>query len=114
MSYDRFGRAVPTPRNRPREVPGRAFTVAVCIVIVALLGLFAWLGMHEEQDPAPPQGAQRTMTPMGCAYTENGGRIDAYVVVDPDTQVQYVVTDHGGITPRLDRHGEPMGTQNNN
>lgn len=50
-----------------------------------------------------------TMDSMSYTYTSDGDMIKTYVVTDPDTGIQYVVTDHGGITPRLGRDGSVMG-----
>lgn len=39
---------------------------------------------------------------LGPVYTYNGkNTMRIYVFTDPDTEQQYLVNDHGGITPRL-------------
>ena len=74
--------------------------------------LIAWLGLR---DVCPPEGeTPKTATieahdSMTYARTHDGGTIRVYVVTDPDTCVQYVVSDRGGVTPRLRRDGTPMG-----
>lgn len=54
----------------------------------------------------PASASLPRMEPLTATYTAEGGRVAAYVLTDPDTGVQYVVTDGGGITPRLDARGE--------
>jgi len=41
------------------------------------------------------------MEPLTATYTADNDIIKAFVLIDPDTKIQYIVTDHGGITPRL-------------
>lgn len=41
------------------------------------------------------------MEPLTATFTSDGDSIKAYVLVDPDTGIQYLVSDHGGVTPRL-------------
>lgn len=43
--------------------------------------------------------------------THDGGAIRRYVLVDPDTEVQYLVNDRGGCCPRLDSYGRVMGVR---
>lgn len=43
------------------------------------------------------------MEPLTATFTSEGDSIKAYILVDPDTQQQYIVTDKGGITPRLEK-----------
>lgn len=40
------------------------------------------------------------MEPLTATFTAEGDSIKAYVLVDPDTGIQYLVSDHGGITLR--------------
>ena len=42
-------------------------------------------------------------------YTYDGEIIRTYVLTDPDTGIQYLEGDRGGICPRLDRYGNVMG-----
>lgn len=112
MPYDRFGNRVPAPRDRPREAPGTGACVIVCLAVMAALVGIAWLGLR---DTCPTDGeTPKTATverhdSMAYTRTHDGEVIRVYVVTDPDTQVQYVVSDRGGIAPRLDRYGTPMG-----
>lgn len=40
------------------------------------------------------------MDSMSHTYTSDGSIIKVYVITDPDTNVQYVVSDRGGICVR--------------
>lgn len=40
------------------------------------------------------------MDSLTVTYTADGDCIKAYVIRDPDTGIEYIVTDHGGITLR--------------
>lgn len=43
-----------------------------------------------------------TMDSLGPVYTDSSDEIiKVYIFTDPDYGQQYLVTDHGGITPRL-------------
>lgn len=46
---------------------------------------------------------------LAPTYTYDGEVIRWYVLVDPDTDVQYLVNDRGGCCVRLDAYGRPMG-----
>ena len=68
-----------------------AFTVAAIIVIVCFASGFK------------AHATLPRMEPLTATYTADDDVIKAYVIVDPDTAIQYIVTDHGGITPRLNK-----------
>lgn len=46
---------------------------------------------------------------LAQTYTHDGEVIRWYVLVDPDTSVQYLVNDRGGCCPRLNVDGTTMG-----
>lgn len=46
---------------------------------------------------------------LAPTHTYDGEVIRWYVLVDPDTQVQYLVNDRGGCCARLDGFGGVMG-----
>lgn len=101
-----------TPRTRPpREVPVGWITALLCLFIIG--GVIASVAVLVKQtnDAAT---ASATVTKrhdsLGPTYTHDGEIIRWYVFVDPDTQVQYLVNDRGGCTPRLDEFGNPKGT----
>ena len=41
------------------------------------------------------------MDSLAATFTADGDCIKLYVIRDPDTGLEYLVSDHGGITPRL-------------
>lgn len=109
MAYDfksATGRA-----DRPREVPSRGCVVVLCAFLVAIVAFFLWASVTGEEPTAPAKSVQlQRHDSLTHTYTHDGtDTIRVYVVTDPDAGVQYVVSDHGGITPRLDRYGEPIG-----
>ena len=63
---------------------------------VALLVMIACVVYSATANASLPR-----MEPLTATYTADNDCIKAYVLIDPDTAIQYLVTDHGGITPRL-------------
>lgn len=59
----------------------------------------AWLALTYE----PPRRAvaEPTHDSLCATYTHDGDIIRVYSVTDSDTGVEYLVSDHGGITPRI-------------
>lgn len=45
---------------------------------------------------------------LDATLTADGSYIYWYVMVDPDTGIEYLVNDRGGSTPRLDSAGRPI------
>ena len=102
----------PTPRKQQHR-PSDMATVFICLLVIAALGFCAWLGMTSTL-PTDEQKPVRKITHDSLAptYTYNGElTIRWYVFTDPDTNVQYLVNDLGGCTPRLDEYGNVMGVQ---
>jgi hypothetical protein len=51
------------------------------------------------------------MTSLAISHTYNGEEVRWYVFVDPETSVQYLFNDRGGMYPRLDKYGEIIGVE---
>ena len=84
------------------------FCLSLALLVIAIVVFArAWLTLRDADTRAATQA--HTRSSLTHTWTTDGDDIKAYVIADPDTQVQYVVTDHGGVTPRLDRDGQPMG-----
>lgn len=101
--YDRNGRRVPAPRHD--VVPSNGATVALIIVAIVLIigaGVWAWLGQREivEASKATKSDVLVTHDSMTAIHTYNGEIIRFYVMTDPDTNIQYVVNDRGGMCVR--------------
>lgn len=79
----------------------------VCILVVVIFAGIA-ITLAKQTNDAAVKTAQ-THDSMTYVRTNDGGTIRVYVVTDPDSQVQYVVSDRGGICPRYDRYGRIMG-----
>ena len=69
---------------------------ATIVIIVTVVIVYACLLFAVNAQAELPR-----MEPLTATYTADGDCIKAYVIIDPDTQHQYIVSDHGGITPRL-------------
>jgi hypothetical protein len=82
--------------NRRHEDEVNPLVVVVFIVfslVVAALLVMASCSTPERE----PRMDALTQT-----YTSTSGEtVEVYVVTDPDTNIQYLVTDSGGLTPRL-------------
>lgn len=77
----------------------------VFVLVVLAIILMHMLGCDKEETPVeveePAKITQPTMSPLGPVYTEDGNTIRMYVFTDPDTDIQYLVSDRGGVTPRI-------------
>lgn len=114
MAYDRksmAGRADWPEWVSPVRAAIVVVTVVVLVVVLAWIGVRQGASIHSEPT-APAKSVQlQRHDSLTHTYTHDGSdTIRIYVVTDPDMGVQYVVNDHGGITPRLDRYGMVMGT----
>ncbi|MBP3885803.1 MAG: hypothetical protein J6D54_12830 [Olsenella sp.] len=87
-------------------------TLLFCVVMVALLVASLWFGLSGAGKHGKA-AAVHTVTHDSLAptYTYDGEVIRWYVLVDPDTSVQYLVNDRGGCCVRLDSYGRPMGVR---
>ena len=102
--------AQPTPRNQ-KDYPTIGYVVLISAVLIVTLLCAIWAG-YSEMIPTATEADQRpTHDSMTYARTYDGELIRVYVVTDPDTGAQYIVSDRGGITPRLDGFGRVMGTR---
>ena len=102
--YDKGGRRVPTPRHD--TVPSNGATIAlvlVALVLIVGIGVWAWLGQMEVIRAAQKDAERQSLLAhdsMCAVHTYDGETIRFYVMVDPDTQVQYIVNDRGGMCVR--------------
>lgn len=100
--YDKGGRRVPAPRHD--TVPSNGATIAlvlVALVLIVGIGVWAWLGQMEVIRAAQSERDAAIRHDSMCAvHTYDGETIRFYVMVDPDTQVQYIVNDRGGMCVR--------------
>ena len=99
----------PTPRE-PEPRPSGCAVILVAALLVSILAMVLWLG--SEFLEVPTEAEQRpnpTHDSMTVSWTHDGEAIRWYVMIDPDTGIQYVVNDRGGCCSRLDRYGNVMG-----
>ena len=103
MSY----RYEPTPRET-RDHPSKAAAYFVCILIVCVVAYFAWLAYIGRGTSSTTYKTHDSLAPT---YTYNGEIIRWYVLIDPETNVKYLVNDRGGCTPRLNHDGSIKGVE---
>lgn len=70
--------------------------ILTCVVLSARLVVRAF-----EQRAQANARPRITGSSLGPVYTSSGETIKVYVFIDPETDIQYLVSDRGGITPRL-------------
>ena len=69
----------------------------VAIILLALLIAFSIAG-----STVKPAGADLPkQDSLTATFTAEGDAIKLYVIIDPDSGIEYLVSDHGGITPRI-------------
>ena len=101
----------PTPRREP-EHPSVGAVLLLAIVLFCALAGAVWVckDMHIPTEAERREEAHAIKhDSLAPTYTHDGEVIRWYVLVDPDTSIQYLVNDRGGCCPRLDRYGNVMG-----
>lgn len=101
--YDKTGRRVPAPRHD--AVPSKDHTVAMTIVAIVLImgfAVWAYLSQHDVIEASKSANVEHLIThdSMTAVHTYNGEAIRFYVMTDPDTGVEYIVNDRGGMCLR--------------
>lgn len=87
-----------------------AILVIAIIVALAVTAFGVFEDKEELPYEAPAPKTDPTHDSLGPVYTYNGkGTMRVYVFTDPDSGVQYLVNDKGGITPRLGQNGHIIG-----
>ena len=94
-------------------MPSDLATAAFCLLMLTLLGISVFFGMAKvEQTQAEKHAAAAhkvTHDSLAPTYTYDGDVIRWYVLVDPDTDVEYLVNDRGGCCPRPSPDGTVIG-----
>ena len=109
----RSERKYATPRTSPaRDVPISWIVWFVCICLVLMVGSFIWGLVHQTNEKAS-EFAKRHSS-LTLTYTYDGEMIRWYVMVDPDTGIEYLVNDLGGTTPRLSKTNDVMSVSSRN
>ena len=94
-------------RRKDAQLSGWGVAVVI-MLMVGILVFFCGLLAHQINQAAKSV-PKKTHDSMTVTDTYDGEKIRYYVMVDPDTGLQYVVNDRGGMCPRYDREGEQMG-----
>lgn len=81
--------------RRPGDF-GTSLIIVIMIVLVEFCVVYICLGSIGRSSAVIPR-----MEPLTATFTSDGGEIKAYVLIDPDTGIQYIVTDAGGIAQRI-------------
>lgn len=96
-------------RRRDKKESGGVIPIFVVLIII-LLGSLAWGVTHQPPTEAELRPEHKiTHDSLAPTYTYDGEVVRWYVFTDPDTEIQYLVNDRGGCTPRLDQYGNVMG-----
>ena len=101
----------PTPRKppvRPSNASVALFCGFMALVLLASLVFGLTRDLPSKQAQVEPKV---THDSLGPTYTHDGEIIRWYVFTDPDTGIQYLVSDRGGCCPRLDEYGNIMGVR---
>lgn len=105
--YDRYGRRIPTPRqDATSNINSNVVMAVVAMIIVAGFAVWAYMSQCAIADASKDaKEANRIMThdSMTAVHTYDGETIRFYVMTDPDTNVQYIVNDRGGMCVREQR-----------
>lgn len=102
-----------TPRSTPaRDVPIGWLTAGICIFLIVAVCSFIW-GLWHQTNEAAHQYAKKHSS-LAITYLYDGETIRWYVMIDPDTGVEYLVNDLGGTTPRLSKTNDVMSVSSRN
>jgi hypothetical protein len=96
--YDERGFRVPAPRKDSTEPKGLILGVGIAIV-ATLLAMAIALHVYRQETKKPVEH-RVTHDSMCAVHTYDGETIRFYVMTDPDTQIQYIVNDRGGMCVR--------------
>jgi len=105
LTYD------PMPRKRPSA---SVVVLVICLVGLALsVALLFWIHATEGADlpdeaPAPKIVRRVDDHSIGSTVERDGSVTFWYVFSDPETGVEYLVNDEGGMAPRVDGMGRVM------
>ena len=69
-------------------------TAVMVLIAIALCGVIDGCSAKADAETI-------RMDSLGHTYTAEGDMIKLYVIIDPDSGIEYLVSDHGGITPRI-------------
>lgn len=95
-------------RRRDTDYSG-GVVVVVVVLILSMLGVFFGILAKQTNDAATGKARKQAHDSLTATATYDGQLIRWYVLIDPDTGMQYLVNDRGGCCPRLDADGEQMG-----
>ena len=80
--------------------------VVVVVLILSMLGVFCGILAKQTNDAATK--SRQKHDSLTATTTYDGQLIRWYVLIDPDTGMQYLVNDRGGCCPRYGSDGEQM------
>jgi hypothetical protein len=109
-AYDERGRRIPTRRTDGRAgILGIVVFAIIEALTVLLVAYFAYRYAEAVEDSKAPLSTGPSHDSMAIGYDYQGEATRFYVMTDPDTGIQYVWSDNGGLSPRYDRYGRVMG-----
>lgn len=87
--------------KQPRQLPPWVSTFLLGLIIIGIVMGMRTVVKAFERKAQINASTHITGSSLGPVYTSSGETIKVYVFVDPETDIQYLVSDRGGITPRL-------------
>ena len=100
--YDQYGRRIPSSREDASR-PTILSVLFIAILLLMALGFGArYVELNKWQEYRTSQTRLTAHDSMCAITTEQGVTIRLYVMIDPDTGAQYVVSDRGGVCPRTE------------
>ena len=101
----------PMPRKRPSAA---VVVLTICLIGLALsVALLFWIYATSGADlpdeaPAPEDMREVEDTSIGSIVMRDGTVMHLYVFPDPETGVEWLVNDRGGMEARVDTMGRVM------
>lgn len=95
--YDQYGKRVPSPRND--HVPSNSITLFVLLFLVIMTIAFGVISYRHDKKVTDTKPVI-THDSMTAIHTYDGQMIRFYVMTDPDTNIQYIINDRGGMCVR--------------
>lgn len=74
--------------------------VILLVFLICSVTMSALIRIKAQMDEAEKLSSYKTHDSLTVNYTYDGEAIRTYVMIDPDTNIQYLVNDRGGMVRR--------------
>lgn len=94
----------PQRRRDPAYTKGTVVLIAFLLFMVAVCGVISYAATVALIKQPKTKSVEYTPTvePLGMIFEKDGSATDVYVFTDPDTDIQYLITQDGAICQRQD------------